>query len=145
MRFWTRRKENSEVGIEFKVSSAKTPRSCSGIHARARVHREGSTESATPYPFGYSSIGMLHIQHTLSHQGTHHSPIRSLPGTNAPTVLKLRSNLVGSNGRCYVFKKLIQERPHFGRVWLASFEQPPYHMPFAVTDTPVDPEVMISY
>ncbi|KAF1347260.1 kinase-like protein [Lizonia empirigonia] len=34
-------------------------------------------------------------------------------------------NLVGSTGRCYFFKKLIQERPHLGRVWLASFEQPP--------------------
>lgn len=33
-------------------------------------------------------------------------------------------NLVGSTGRCYTFKKLIQERPHLGRVWLASFEHP---------------------
>ncbi|EUC45298.1 hypothetical protein COCMIDRAFT_5499 [Bipolaris oryzae ATCC 44560] len=29
-------------------------------------------------------------------------------------------DLVGSTGRSYIFKKLIQERPHVGRVWLAS-------------------------
>ncbi|KAH9864673.1 hypothetical protein J1614_010608 [Plenodomus biglobosus] len=33
-------------------------------------------------------------------------------------------DLVGSTGRRYVFKKLIQERPHMGRVWQASFKQP---------------------
>ncbi|KAE8829708.1 hypothetical protein P3342_008312 [Pyrenophora teres f. teres] len=29
-------------------------------------------------------------------------------------------NLVGSTGRKYLFKQLIQERPHIGRVWLAT-------------------------
>ena len=29
------------------------------------------------------------------------------------------SELVGAAGRRYVFRQLIQERPHFGRVWLA--------------------------
>lgn len=54
----------------------------------------------------------LHEQNTSSvNQLTQMSLLKSL-------------NLIGSTGRSYSFKKLIQERPHLGRVWLASFEQP---------------------
>ncbi|PSN69711.1 putative serine/threonine protein kinase [Corynespora cassiicola Philippines] len=30
------------------------------------------------------------------------------------------AELIGASGRCYLFKELIQERPHLGRVWLAT-------------------------
>lgn len=36
------------------------------------------------------------------------------------------SELIGAAGRRYLFKELIQERPHLGRVWLATSEHP-YH------------------
>ncbi len=32
------------------------------------------------------------------------------------------SELVGAAGRRYRFKELLQERPHLGRVWLATSE-----------------------
>ena len=34
------------------------------------------------------------------------------------------SELIGAAGRRYLFKELIQERPHLGRVWLATSEHP---------------------
>jgi hypothetical protein len=33
------------------------------------------------------------------------------------------SELIGAAERRYLFKELIQERPHLGRVWLATSEQ----------------------
>ncbi|KAI1869466.1 hypothetical protein JX265_006556 [Neoarthrinium moseri] len=36
------------------------------------------------------------------------------------TVLSFPSDLIGATGRRYVFSQLIQERPHVGRVWLAT-------------------------
>ena len=54
-------------------------------------------------------------------------------------------NLVGSNGRCYRLKKLIQERPHFGRVWLASFDPPPMLFYDKIISSCVDLERINSY
>jgi hypothetical protein len=34
------------------------------------------------------------------------------------------SELIGAAGRRYLFKELIQEKPHLGRVWLAMSEHP---------------------
>ena len=34
------------------------------------------------------------------------------------------SEMIGAAGRRYLFKELIQERPHLGRVWLATSEDP---------------------
>ena len=34
------------------------------------------------------------------------------------------SELIGTAGHRYLFKELIQERPHLGRVWLATSERP---------------------
>jgi hypothetical protein len=40
------------------------------------------------------------------------------------------SELIGAAGRRYLFKELIQERSHLGRVWLATSEHPcrSYHL-----------------
>ncbi|KAK0112935.1 hypothetical protein ONS95_014653 [Cadophora gregata] len=43
-----------------------------------------------------------------------------MPSTNRILAVSKPLGLAGSTGRCYLFKKLIQERPHLGRVWLAS-------------------------
>lgn len=49
-------------------------------------------------------------------------------------VASTSSELVGATGRRYFFKELIQERPHLGRVWLATSG----HDKFVLKDIPKD-------
>jgi hypothetical protein len=47
--------------------------------------------------------------------------------------------LIGAAGRRYVFKELIQERPHLGRVWVATLERPHNSHPTRKLTNTADP------
>lgn len=49
---------------------------------------------------------------------------------NIPKLASKQSEMVGTIGRRYQFKKLFQERSHLGRVWLATSDSSIISPPF---------------
>jgi hypothetical protein len=69
-------------------------------------------------------LGSMRWRVMVAPNGTNPSTAAMAMLRKSIKIASIPSELIGATGRRYLFKELIQEGPHLGRVWLATSEHP---------------------